>query len=302
MKRTITLLFAITAICLLSIPSLSAEVSLGDVLMGKVAPLTMKLSDVTPQWSQFTLAKGSDQAPNLQLNLGGFMIEQPYFNSYFTKGETVVSGGETFLLAYCRSNPIKTVIKQNLQNATENDNGYGYEYDLQNQILKYITISKDTPLNLCLLNLKDTSSILDIHPADIKTEIFPPEGQQTVMEERRLQQQSMSNLRQLALAAIMWSNENEECLPTLSSEKAWVSEMGVEAKLLKQPQSGEKYLANPAMSGVSLGEIKDPVGTPLFYEATPWSNGKRIAAFVDGHVEMMDNNRWEELKKRWNLK
>lgn len=300
MKRTITLPFTLTALCLLALPSLATDVPIGAVLMGKVAPLTIKLGDITPQWSQFSISQGKDQAPNLQLDLNEIRIEQSYFNSYFTKGETVSSGSETFLLAYCRPNPLKPMIKEGVNKAAAND-----YVDPTELIVNCLSVSKETPLNLCLLNLKDAGNFLDIHPANIQEEYLASETVTDVMEKARqkaYQAASMSNLRQLALAANMYATENEETLPTLNSEKTWLAELNIEQKLTKQPVTGETYRANAAISGKSLGEIPEPTSTPLFYENTEWPDGKRIAAFVDGHVELMSKESWQEIAAKWNLK
>lgn len=190
MKRIITLLLATTALCLLSIPSLAADIPLGDVLMGKVAPLTIKLGDVTPQWSQFSLSPEKDQATDLPLMLIGLFPRLQFVNTYFTKGETISSEGGTFLLAY--SKPVAPMIK----NFSPIFDRYS-EIDLIENIMSTLAVDKDTPLNLCLLNLKTLDIITDIHPAN---------PQQDILDSNDILKKSLSSHEQKANDSTLKAN------------------------------------------------------------------------------------------------
>ncbi|HOS44239.1 MAG TPA: hypothetical protein PK794_11145, partial [Armatimonadota bacterium] len=61
---------------------------------------------------------------------------------------------------------------------------------------------------------------------------------------------------------------------------------------------GYRGLPNPTLAGKPLGDIRNPSEMVLAYEAKPWPNGQRCAAFVDGHVEMMTDERWKAAKAK----
>ena len=64
---------------------------------------------------------------------------------------------------------------------------------------------------------------------------------------------------------------------------------------------GNPYLYNTKLGGKALGAFDDPKEVVLFYEQTPTEDGKRIVAFLDGHVEMVSEVHWMELADRWGI-
>ena len=113
--------------------------------------------------------------------------------------------------------------------------------------------------------------------------------------QKALQTQSTSNLKQLALAAWMLTQENEETLPTL--QQLMEDNDGYIKRFLTQPGTELKYLYNEKIAGKSLGEINVVTNIVLFYEAEFSKTGFRLVAFLDGHVEAINEADWKELLK-----
>jgi prepilin-type N-terminal cleavage/methylation domain-containing protein len=128
--------------------------------------------------------------------------------------------------------------------------------------------------------------------------------------EKARQTKCLSNQRQIALACMMYAQDNDETLP--SSASVWTS-IGIDAKILVCPTTGDTqpigYSYNNFMSGVALGDVDGPttatltmdgftntsstnVSSPLqntFYvegDLNKVHNGKAIESYVDGHVDM----------------
>ncbi|HOF86769.1 MAG TPA: hypothetical protein PLZ36_01525, partial [Armatimonadota bacterium] len=114
------------------------------------------------------------------------------------------------------------------------------------------------------------------------------------------------NLRQIAVAILMFCQDNEENFPPMTNAaamhtalKAYDGAVPVQNnKLWLQPVVNEPYQPNPTLAGKPLGDIRNPSEMVLAYEAKPWPNGQRCAAFVDGHVEMMTDERWKAAKAK----
>ena len=95
--------------------------------------------------------------------------------------------------------------------------------------------------------------------------------------------QCTSNLKQLMLAVIMYSMDNDDILPAAAN---W-------QKLLKEYVGNEKVMVCPAtqtpyiyvLNGQSLDKLKQPSKTIAFYEDFGNHTDAINIAFVDGHVE-----------------
>jgi prepilin-type N-terminal cleavage/methylation domain-containing protein len=133
--------------------------------------------------------------------------------------------------------------------------------------------------------------------------------------EKARQTKCLSNQRQIALACMMYAQDNDETLPTASN--IWTS-IGIDAKILTCPTTGDTqpigYSYSNLMSGVALGDVDGPttatltmdgftntasttVSSPLqntFYveaDLNKVHNGKAIESYVDGHVDMASSVR-----------
>lgn len=121
--------------------------------------------------------------------------------------------------------------------------------------------------------------------------------------EKARQTQCLSNQKQIALATMIWTQENDEKLPP--SAEYWGA-IGVSGKVLKCPnvkQLANGYGFNSLIGGITLGEIPDSSTAVLTMDSSNASNlvsstvdadqrhnGKFIASFVDTHVEMLNRS------------
>ena len=121
--------------------------------------------------------------------------------------------------------------------------------------------------------------------------------------EKARQSTCTSNQKQIALATMMYVQENEETMPTASD--FW-SVVGVGGKVLICPTAGKKiangYAYNGNIADKGLGEIDDPVSVALSADSEIDGNimlspadvsmrhvDKAIMSYVDGHVEYTAN-------------
>ena len=129
---------------------------------------------------------------------------------------------------------------------------------------------------------------------------------------------SLSNLRQIGLALIMHAQANDDRLPdaddwvdALLPQWSDVKDKGFHAEaLFRDPTAPEgepwNYAFNRALSGVRLGDIKDPVATVLVFESTAGvknaadtgqslprpgrHSGGDYFVFADGHAKWLPDS------------
>jgi prepilin-type processing-associated H-X9-DG protein len=126
----------------------------------------------------------------------------------------------------------------------------------------------------------------------------------------------ISNMKQLALGAMMHANDNKEKLPAAENWCDTIQPYIQNPKVFQcasgDPGKRSHYAYNAQLSGVETAQISAPAETVLFFECDGgWnvSGGPELmlkkprhrltfsAAFVDGHVEMMNEQRLKRV--RW---
>jgi hypothetical protein len=116
---------------------LAADPSLANILSGNSIPTTVKLKDLTPDWRAMS-TNGQFEFGNFQTvfnSFGGGLLA----TSYYTKGQTVTVGSETYVVAY------------SLLSLADK-------------------VSPDVPLNLSLLNLRTIGTMSNIRSFDVAKE------------------------------------------------------------------------------------------------------------------------------------
>ncbi len=119
------------------VPSAVRELNLANVLSGTAVPTSIRLREIPTDWRGFGI-NGQLEIGNLQTVInssagGGFGA------SYYTKGQSILIGSETYVAAYS----LLTLVD---------------------------TITPDTPLGLSLLNLKTIGSLSNIRTFEIAKE------------------------------------------------------------------------------------------------------------------------------------
>lgn len=107
--------------------------NLADVFKGNSTPTSIKLKELNPEWRAMS-TNGQFEFGNLQTFVGTF-ASGSFATNYYTKGQTVTIGAETYVVAYSLLSLVEKV-------------------------------SPETPLNLSLLNLKTIGSLTNIRAFD----------------------------------------------------------------------------------------------------------------------------------------
>ncbi len=103
----------------------------------------------------------------------------------------------------------------------------------------------------------------------------------------------MSNLRQIALAALMFAEDHDDRLPDASRFRDDIRPFLRNDSVYGRPrEAGSDLLEWLALSGFALHDIPRPAQTPLGLIA--WPPGEVQVAFVDGHVKTFTADAWAQ--------
>jgi hypothetical protein len=134
---------------ILTSPLLAADPTLANILSGNSIPTALRLKDLAPDWRAMT-TNGQFEFGNFQTFFSSFAGGSLTTN-YYTKGQTVVVGSETYIVAY------------SLMSIADK-------------------ISPDVPLNLSLLNLRTSGTMSNIRAFDLVKETKILEKQLSILQ------------------------------------------------------------------------------------------------------------------------
>ena len=100
-------------------------------------------------------------------------------------------------------------------------------------------------------------------------------------------QRDASNLKQIGLASIQYTQDYDETLPTTTDNSTFESELLPYAKnpqIFASPGTGLPYVLNPAISGASLASIDSPATTEEARDAQLNADGTLNHLELDGHI------------------
>jgi len=143
-------------------------------------------------------------------------------------------------------------------------------------------------------NVNDARGLLSMGPL-VAAVLYPAFNK---AREKARKTSSVSNLRQLALATIMYSQDHNEILPPLKTPEDIKRILELDDKICSQPSSKLPYLPNPNIAARALGVFNDADTVILFYEQTPYADGGRCVAFLDGHVAYVTAKDWGAMKAK----
>ena len=95
-------------------PMLAAEPSLANVLSGNSVPTSIELKKITPEWRAMS-TNGQFEFGNFQAFIGIFG-GGALATTYYTKGQTVSIGSETYIVAYSLLSIVEKVTPETLLN------------------------------------------------------------------------------------------------------------------------------------------------------------------------------------------
>jgi prepilin-type processing-associated H-X9-DG protein len=284
---------------------------LADLLSGKSGPVSLRLKDLDASWRRVVIRPAAKPAgPSVSLLSASLLGDEGSPRTYYTQGRLVAVGGKQMLVAYApRQKPLDPAAFENLSGQMG-----GPSPDKVLDILMPAP-TPDTPLDLSLIDLSSVAGIEGIRPFDLGRAttdrasmsstlattaaiLFP------VFAQARLKAQetsSVSNLKQVALGVLMYTQDYDERLPPmqdLATMKKAIMPYVRNEEVFKDPRTGEPYRVNPAASRKPDASIAVPAQFVLLYESTPSRDGKRAVAFADGHVKRLDPAEWEAAKKK----
>lgn len=248
-----------------------------SLLSGSSIPLTLTLKDMDSGWRRVSLGTSSGAADPTQAYLA--LLTGSVGNVYYTKGETVVVAGETFLVTYHRQ--IKIDLPSLMKEGAE--------------IPKTPKLTPASPFSLSLLNLHTLSNLSDIQPFSLDQEIRDA----ATASQSDVDQDSLGNLKLLGLAMTQYLQDYDEKLPPMQSAVAAQKALSPYVKInsaFQQPQTHEPYLPNTSLSGRSLASFDNPATMVIYYEASPNLDGMRGVVFLDGHAKRIHESEWPALK------
>jgi hypothetical protein len=264
----------------------SGTMDFPTALSGTSIRLSMKMSEFDGSWRRVTVTGAQDLASSYAA-MYGLPIGVQY-----TKGETANIMGETYLIAYSPP-PNRTAMGYMMLGRTE---GTVEE------------ITADTPFALSLLSVRTMGSLTNIRPFDLQTEIAAFQqaysGLQAMIASRGQGEEasndpSLSNLKNVALAAQMFMADYDDKIPPVDTAEAFrkaLEEYVASDDVFQDPDTGESYAVNASLQGKSLSAIQDPAVIVLVYQPTPRDDGTRGVGFLDGHVKRVSDEEWQKLK------
>ncbi len=257
-----------------------------ELLAGKTAPLTLKLKDLTGEWRCMNVSGSADSANAQRTYLA--MLGAGGGGGFYTRGDTVVAEGETYLVAYrMQVKPININVLMM---------GRGPQPP---------TVEKPTPesvLTLSLLHLRTVDGFSDIRPFELETELASGDTSPAAMEEARekaAKSTGLQNLRAIGVALLAYAQDGDKTLPAMKDAAATRKALEPYCKLkdaFVSPDSKEFYAPNPSLDGRKLADIANPAEVAVFYEAKP-AGDTRAVLFLDGHTARVPETKWAALKK-----
>jgi prepilin-type processing-associated H-X9-DG protein len=255
------------------------ETTLKALLSSSEVPLSIQMKVMDASWRRFTINGNSMTALQWQMMGAAGGIE---IGVHFTKGQTVILGGETYLIAY----RLPIVIDPRFLNW----HGHGDPPRPRKP-------SDLTSLPLSLLNLRTTGSLNDLRPFNAGRDMVNTEQANAA---------SVKTLTQLG-QGVMRYIKARGVLPYLNNPIPWDAGrvfypyVGDE-RLYMHPATQEMYRYNEILGGKKIKHLTDLKNFAVFYEASDSGDNTRGVLFLDGHVERAAPARWAQIKKASKIK
>lgn len=278
------------AVLLVAVTQQAFGAGLRSALSGEKVPLTLQLKDLDGSWRRMIIAsQGGFDASATWLTM---LLGRPG-GAYYTRGETVSIGGDSFLVAY-RVKPVEMA---------------SLLRDPARQLPAPEKLTPETTLRLSLINLREIVSFNDIAVFDLQEELAGAQQAQQAQQElfgegageaNSQEAASRSNLKQLSLAMVMYSQDWDEMLPPLENPEKMKAALSPYVKaevMFTNPITRRPYLTNPILSHKKLAHIAFPADTAVIYEDSAAPDGTIGAAFLDGSARRVNEEEWERIKR-----
>jgi hypothetical protein len=254
----------------------ASRLSFAQLMSGKSFPLKLRLRDLTRDYRRIAVSSGGSDIYNAQMQMMASRVGVE-LGLYYTKGQTVTVGGETYLVAY----------RPQVRLPAEMWNFHG-----RDALSESTKPGPDTALALSLLNLRTSGSLSDVRPFDPNTDIENTE---------RSNAASVRQLERLGRGVLTYvRGRGQGSLPAMGAAITPAIRRAVypfvqDPRLWSHPTTEEPYLPNPNLSGKKVAGVRNPAQTVFFFEARPAGDGTRAVLFLDGHVVRVTPAQWQRL-------
>ena len=107
---------------------------------------------------------------------------------------------------------------------------------------------------------------------------------------------SLSNVKQIAVAALLYAGEHDDHLPSATNLKASLIPYLRNADVFTAPDAPKGsvgYFLDPRLSGVVVSWISNPAGTAMILQGSPRKTafpyqGRTAMSYADGHAKVVD--------------
>ena len=271
------------------------KLSMKQALSGKIFPSSYLMKDLNSDWHVFNLSEnGSTLSLSVLFGLYSGILGEG-INSYFTKGEEVIIGSETFLVSYHAK--MKTLSQAQLNGGGPNP-----------EVLESFRMKEDSPITLTLVNLRMSGTISNIRSFDLKEMLAQGEVAQkavSVAPEEPKGPASTGNLKQLTAAVASYAQDKDEVLPPMDSYATFKESLLPYVKgqdAFVNPLTKEPYELNSILTKHKLAHIKNKSEMAVIFESAPGADGTRGVGFLDGHVARVTETEWTLIKKQSKIK
>lgn len=288
MQRLLRWLVVVAALAALVLPLQAAD--LKELLGNKTTPLTMQLKDLNADWYRLTIIDKSSSTALDTAIYASILGGTGSTGAYYTKGDTVSLAGGKWLVAY-------QIRQKPLDYAALMTGGRDF-------LPSPAKPRPESIVSLSFLNLRAISAFNDIRPFNLQQELQAAAGPIEMIKEsseKARAASSLSNLKTLGLALLMYCDDYDEVLPkAMGKPDALQKALLPYAKndeLFKNPMDDSPYMSNAILAGKKIAHITNPSQMATIFESTPAPDGKRGVVFLDGHAKRLTESEWASVKK-----
>ena len=107
---------------------------------------------------------------------------------------------------------------------------------------------------------------------------------------------SLANVKQIAVAALLYAGEHDDRLPSATNLKASLMPYLRNADVFTAPDAPKGsvgYFLDPRLSGIVVSRISNPAGTAMILQGSPRKTafpyrGRTAMSYADGHAKVVD--------------
>jgi len=294
------------------------QTSFADIASGTAMPASLRIADIGPEYKAMRIHSMGESSPGLMGSLGGLMMMgslgggpngskamqgilelSGITDIVWTKGQTTMLAGHEFLVAY--------KLNTGMEMAMMKSSGPKMAATLTLDLIRtdsVTSVAPDASITPDQLRKILTAAGATFDSAPVTANVSGDEATTAavllpVFAQAKLaaqKTQTQSNLKQIALSAIMYQNDWDDQFPYVESTPQFQK---LTAPYLKNADLWKSANPNGAgfrfamnLAGVNAAAIDRPAEAPLVYEVNPWADGGRVVAFADGHTKYVGKEQW----------